>query len=287
MRHAYLIIAHTEFRLLENLISVLDYPGNDIFVHIDRKTEYSIKYAPRHSRLYVVPDSSRVDVRWGEDSQIHCELALYRLAYETGTYDYYHLLSGIDMPLKSQRDIHAFFEQHKGTEFIGLMSNAWRTERKLLYYHFFITRPVPRTWRHYAHVGLVALQRLLHIRRSRMGWQVLAKGANWCSLTQEAVDYILSQETMIRRRFRHTMACDEVYKQTLLMNSPLADRLYCKTDEYKGCLRLVDWKRGNPYVWTLDDWDALMASPMLFARKFSSEHWDVVERLTNHIKEDD
>lgn len=37
MKHAYLIIAHTEFKLLENLISILDNPNNDIFVHIDKK----------------------------------------------------------------------------------------------------------------------------------------------------------------------------------------------------------------------------------------------------------
>lgn len=54
-----------------------------------------------------------------------------------------------------------------------------------------------------------------------MGWKILAKGANWCSLTYDAVGYILSQEDMIRKRFKHTMACDEVYKQTILMNSPL------------------------------------------------------------------
>lgn len=144
MKHAYLIIAHTEFKLLENLISILDYPYNDIFVHIDKKVEYTIQYKPHHSKLIVVSDENRCNVVWGEDSQIHCELVLYRLAYETEKYDYFHLLSGIDMPLKSQEFIHNFFEQHKGTEFIGLMPNAWRTETKLMYYHFSYHVPLPR-----------------------------------------------------------------------------------------------------------------------------------------------
>lgn len=284
MKHAYLIIAHTEFKLLENLISILDYPYNDIFVHIDKKVEYTIQYKPRHSKLIVVSDENRCNVVWGEDSQIHCELVLYRLAYETEKYDYFHLLSGIDMPLKSQEFIHTFFEQHKGIEFIGLMPNAWRTETKLMYYHFFISRPSPKTWKYFIHTGLIALQRTLHLKRNRMGWKILAKGANWSSLTNEAVGYILSQETMIRKRFKYTMACDEVYKQTILMNSPFAEKLYNKTDEYEGCQRLVDWKRGNPYTWTIADWNELINSNKLFARKFSSEHWDVVEKLTQYIK---
>ena len=43
MRHAYLIIAHADFELLENLLSVLDYEDNDIFIHIDKKVSYDIK----------------------------------------------------------------------------------------------------------------------------------------------------------------------------------------------------------------------------------------------------
>ena len=34
--HAYLIMAHNEFRLLDKLISILDNPDADIYVHIDK-----------------------------------------------------------------------------------------------------------------------------------------------------------------------------------------------------------------------------------------------------------
>ena len=37
MKHAYLIIAHNNFYILEKLIMMLDYPHNDIFIHIDKK----------------------------------------------------------------------------------------------------------------------------------------------------------------------------------------------------------------------------------------------------------
>ena len=283
MKHAYLIIAHTEFILLENLVRILDYPDNDIFIHIDKKTNYDIKYAPTFSRILTVPNERRVDVRWGEDSQIHSELALYLLATQNGTYDYYHLLSGVDMPIKPQDYIHKFFKEHAGTEFIGFMQNAWRTESKIRYYHFFISRPNKKNWKYYLHGGLVAIQKILNVKRDTLGWKQLAKGANWCSLTHQAVMFILKNEGMIRKRFKYTYACDEVYKQTLLVNSHFANSLFCTTNEYQGCLRLVDWKRGNPYVWKLDDLEVIMSSEMLFARKFSSDDMDIVNHLTLYL----
>lgn len=36
-KHAYMIIAHNEFDLLEILVRLLDDPRNDIYVHIDAK----------------------------------------------------------------------------------------------------------------------------------------------------------------------------------------------------------------------------------------------------------
>lgn len=285
MKHAYLIMAHIEFNLLENLLSVLDYPNNDIFVHIDKKVgEYTVKYHPKYSKIFVIPNEQRVDIRWGEDSQIYGELLLYRYASQMGKYDYYHLLSGIDMPIKSQQYIHDFFEEHKGFEFIGLTKNAYYTKERLMYFHFFITRK--DTKRKLMHTIVIAIQKMLQIKRGNKEWNILAKGTNWCSLTHAAVQYILNHEDFIRKRFAYTLMCDEVYKQTLLMNSSLASHLYDKDDEGRGCMRLIDWKRRYPYTWTMNDWNELMDSDKLFARKFSSQHQDLVDRLTKKVKQE-
>ena len=42
-------------------------------------------------------------------------------------------------------------------------------------------------------------------------------------------------------------------------------------------------KCGNPYIWQLKDYDELINSNMLFARKFSSEHWDLVEKISDYV----
>ena len=38
-RHAYMIMAHHRFDILEEIIRDLDYPLNDIFLHVDIKSK--------------------------------------------------------------------------------------------------------------------------------------------------------------------------------------------------------------------------------------------------------
>ena len=49
----------------------------------------------------------RVPVNWG-GSQIRAELSLLKCAVKK-KYDYYHLVSGADLPIKTQDEIHQFF----------------------------------------------------------------------------------------------------------------------------------------------------------------------------------
>ena len=61
--------------------------------------------------------------------------------------------------------------------------------------------------------------------------------------------------------------------QTMLVNSPFAANLYmpnCNNDQM-ACARLIDWERGHPYVFRMADYDEIMQSPAMFARKFSMQ----------------
>ena len=48
MKHAYLIIAHHEFEVLEKLIQSLDDARNDIYIHFDRKLKSLPTFIIRH-----------------------------------------------------------------------------------------------------------------------------------------------------------------------------------------------------------------------------------------------
>ena len=117
MKHAYLILAHNEFEVLRRLVSCVDDSRNDIYIHFDKKVTALPDIRTRNAGLTVL--DRRIDVRWGAPSMIEAEYALFSAAASRGPYQYYHLLSGVDLPLKSQDEIHAFFDAHNGEEFIG------------------------------------------------------------------------------------------------------------------------------------------------------------------------
>lgn len=77
-KHAYLIIAHNEFAILEKLITILDAEYNDFYIHIDKKVkDYDfdrLKKNVNKSQIYI--SQKRINVHWGGYSQIETELLL-------------------------------------------------------------------------------------------------------------------------------------------------------------------------------------------------------------------
>lgn len=141
MKHAYLIVAHNEFYILETLIKLIDNEKNDIFIHIDKKVKNfdfdKLMKLVKKSNIYFVP---RIKVYWSSSSQIECELNMLEYVTKKGKYLYYHLISGVDLPLKNQDEIHAFFDANKNKEFINFVSSKPiedNTLEKVKYYHFF------------------------------------------------------------------------------------------------------------------------------------------------------
>lgn len=127
-KHAYLIMIHEDSEVLHRSLELINDKRNDIFIHIDAKSDDSFKSKlylyVKLSNLYFVENP--VEVYWGHYSQVLAELLLFEKAAKTGRYRYYHLLSGNDMPIKSQDYIHRFFEENDGKEFIGFSNKYFR-----------------------------------------------------------------------------------------------------------------------------------------------------------------
>lgn len=279
MKHAYLIIAHQEKGLLTTLLSLLDDERNDIYLHIDKKSqglfEEMKKTVLKHARFYLLDE--RIDIRWGDISQVKVELLLIRTALSCGTYSYLHLLSGVDMPIKSQDYIHDFFETHNGYEFVGFAQgekNEQDLAHKTRYVYLFTSylkdaNALRRFGAKCIRNSFVKCQQLFNYKRHYA--MTLKKGANWFSITSPFANFILLKEKYILSTFKHTLSPDESFMQTLLWNSDSRFLIYNKDDEFEGCMRLIDWERGGPYVWTFQDKKIIQSSNKLFARKFSSE----------------
>ena len=118
--HAYLIMAHKNLEQIKKLLKLLDYSQNDIYIHIDTKADDSIKFFDYTSccTKSKVIQSSLFKSAWGSYSLVECELFLLRQATKNRKYDYYHLISGMDLPLKNQLEIHQFFKKNNGKQFV-------------------------------------------------------------------------------------------------------------------------------------------------------------------------
>lgn len=282
MKHAYLIMAHNQFELLEALLRTIDDERNDIYIHIDKKCttfdEKRILSVCKYSRVFYMQE---IDVIWGDYAQIDLEFLLLKTAFKNGSYRYYHTLSGTDMPLRNQDDIHRFFEEHDGEEFLHFCTAEFNEKIRYRYerYHFF--------------------QKKLGYQKSNFGWKCVNwlclkmqkmlgikrntdisfySGASWFSITNEFAAYLIEKEEECKKRFANSDCCDEVFKQTMIMNSPFKEKV-----SPLGNMRMVDWTRGNPYTWQSQDWQELMESEELFARKFSANDMELVKRLEKYV----
>lgn len=275
-KHAYLIMAHGSWRQLEQLLSLLDDDRNDIFLHVDSKAgDIDMSYFQRfiqHSNLFFV---KRRSVTWGGDSQIQLEMDMIESAVHKHQYDYLHLLSGVDFPIKSKEYIFRFFEANKGKEF--LMIDRLRDNESAIVrvnYHYLFQNQIGRTykgWRYVVQKAIIKAERLLHYsRKSKELKDKLHKGPNWFSITGLFAQYVISKKQWIRKQFQYTLCADEVFLQTVIYDSPFKDKIYINNNLEYTNLRATDWQRGNPYVWQNEDWDYLSKSPYLFARKFDT-----------------
>ena len=221
MRHAFLIIAHNELKILNILLTMLDDSRNDIYLHLDKKWRLSILdlYHPQKANLFFY--KKRMDVRWGDISSIKLEFRLFRMAFEKGPYLYYHLLSGTDLPIKSQDYIHEFFQKNYGKEFVGFAQgedNRIDCFNKVMKFHLF-SRHLHNSSKLLVNIR-TKLENILNKHLTRNSSIPFKKGTNWVSITNECCQYILSKEKKILKRFKFTICGDEIFLQTLVYNSP-------------------------------------------------------------------
>lgn len=285
VKHAFLILTHNEFSVLEKLLYCLDDERNDIYIHFDKKLDQLPDFKVQRARLVVLSD--RVDVRWGDVSMIQAEYNLFEAAAARQAYAYYHVLSGVDLPLKHQDDVHAFFHKYQGREFIGISKAATEKEidRKVRRTHvyprqFRSGKGITAIWRKTVRALFLRLQFLLNIKRNAD--LVFKKGPQWISVTDDFVRYILPKKEEVLKIYQKTFCSDEIFIQTLCWNSYFRLRLFNSSNEMRGCQRIIGWKDGELIAWTDDDFDKLIASDMLFARKFSSTDRRLLERVVNH-----
>ncbi len=242
-KHAYLIMAYNEFHMLKKLLAELDDERNDIYLHIDRKTRFvnkeEIKNWVNRAGLYFVNPRKLYP---GTYSIVECELQMLSLAVK-GKYRYYHLMSGTDVPLKSQDYIYEHMNSN-GMEYFSYESDSQHDDifnKRLKYYHpllKFIGLEVQDgpgrkkrflRWLAKVEEKFISFQERLGVDRIKD--QRFYKGERWFSITHDFALYIISKVGDIRKTYRLTNTPDEIFIPTLALNSRFAERI-CNSEVY-------------------------------------------------------
>lgn len=258
-----------------------------MFIHMDRKNkEYNEKKVEEVVRFSGVFHTERTSVAWGGYSLVNAELLLLKAALK-GEYSYYHLLSGEDLPLKNQDEIHKFFDANQGKEFVRFENEVFGHYDRVRYWYFFQDKLGRRRDRKVLRIinrAVLVAQKILGIRRNKkIRFQ---KGTEWFSITDGLARYVAAQEEWIKKVFAHTLCADEVFLQTIIHNSDFQNALYHKQydNDLHAIMRLIDWTRGDPYVFRYSDRRELVESDMLFARKFDCNvDREIIDCITTAI----
>lgn len=268
MRNAWLILAHNEFVVLQQLISELDTPDSDIYVHIDKKVKQIPHFKePTHGRLFIL--EKRIDARWGDVSLAESELLLLGTALRNGPYAHYHILSGTHLPLKPREELIQFYDSHDGQEIMRF----WETDEgdadfKLRRYHFPIrnyksSHPGIRSVTQTLWSAVIFFQKKLRIRHLES--DRFYKTDQWVSLTEKAASYLVKNKDAILRKYKWSFCCDEYFIASELKASSGDFHFYdCPN------LLFVEFVTDNPKSFPLSALPEIRQKDYYWARKFTS-----------------
>lgn len=282
MKHAFLILTHNEFDVLTKLVSVLDDEKNGIFIHYDKRVKTLATFCTNLSPCVIL--KNRIHGYWGDFSLVKMELELLKCAFTKGDYDLFHIISGVHYPLTPMSELHRIYEAENKCLFQQLHTDEEEVAVRMGKYHFFNKMMMAYQFGSLGYkVGrllwncTLKIQKTLKIQRNE-GVRFY-KSSQWCTLTRTAVDYILSKEQEIKKRYSNTFCPDEYVLLSELMNSPLKEQIAFKENILK-----QDWISTHPKVYKMEDFDELMTSGCLYARKFSRESLDLLARIEDYLE---
>lgn len=263
-RVAYIINAYRNWPQVERLVRTLaEAEATAFLIHLDRKSGPRIEADLRRALgdLETVHFLPRRNVYWGRFSVVAATLSGLSAVDDLGLDpDQVVVLSGQDYPIKPPGQIAEFLSANPDRAFVDHFAipdlDALPTQRggldRIEFVHVWIPRRGPT--------------RLPIRRRARLGLEPFGGSAH-LALGRDHRRYIRDVATRDRRLmwfFRLTDIPDELFFQTVLLNSPLSDRVV-----NENLFELHFEPRANhPTVLTRADLPRLAASKALFARKF-------------------
>ena len=278
MRIVYLILAHNNSQQIEKLINKLDSENNSFVIHFDLNgSDYDYEnleviFGKKKNVFF----SKRNRCYWGDislvDASVECLKTVY---YNKINFDYAVLISGQHYPIKKNEEIEKYLKAANNKSFISyfkIPAKEWANENggknRIIYYHF-NRHPRKRfAIKRVMYKGASRILRRLGVKRKPpFNINNFYGGSQWWCLTNECCTYILNfikEKQHIYKYFKYVLIPDEIFFQTILLNSELKDKIINDNLTY------INWgKVPTPSPLTLDEthYEELKKNNGLWARK--------------------
>ncbi|MFT4153083.1 beta-1,6-N-acetylglucosaminyltransferase [Parafilimonas sp.] len=265
MKIAFLILGHKNPKQLQMLLHALQHPAFHFYVHIDKKADAGpFQYlSSLFSNVSFI--KKRAKIYWAAFGTIQATLNGFN-EIPLDDYAYVNVISAQDFPLRPASEIYEYILKRKGTEFITCESieDEWPVAPRVKRYHLINWR-IPGRYRLGDLLTYILPERKFPVNHTIVG------RANWFTLTTKAIQYsldFLKKNPAVIRYYKYCWGADEFIFSTILYNSSF------KTNIAEN-LVYVKWNAdkniAHPEILTIDDFDELVNSSKLFARKFDIE----------------
>ncbi len=274
MQQAILITAYTNIEHLFDVICSFNANYN-IYIHIDKKSKVRDKDISRLLSKGNVFLSCKYNVNWGGINHLKAILLLLQEAFKNEENEYFHLITGHDFPIKSSSEIEAFLHNNNRKNFIEYSKypiKEWEYGgyNRILYYNLYDCVNARKGWQKAFVRNVLKFQRLFKIKRNfpKNFPKDIYGGSTYWSLNREIIEYVfkyMSENPQYLKRFEYTFCSEEIFFQTILLNSPLKDTIVNNN------LRFIVWEERNgniPANLDESDFEAIKNSDAFFARKF-------------------
>lgn len=278
----YLILAHKKPHQTEQLIRLLQDGKSLFFIHLDKKvnSRHFLNCEKLDSVQFI---KKNVKCDWGKFGLVQASLNSFEEIKNFMNANYidtdYHciMMSGEDLPLQSNQNIHEFLKNKRGTTFLHhweLPYSGWWNggffRFESLYFFEYNTFKKQNYWLNKL-ITKLKLTHLIPINRFKKIYpNITFFGASqWMILSKEMIESLLEETKMNRKfvsLFKHVLAPDELYFP-MLIHTFLKNKL----DSIENCathLVLFDGHKPNPNYLSLLDLQSNMSDNLLFARKF-------------------
>ncbi|MEE6133334.1 beta-1,6-N-acetylglucosaminyltransferase [Priestia sp. GS2] len=288
----YLILAHNNFQQIKNLIYKLDSENNSFIIHFDLNgNDYdyeNLELVFRNKKNVFF--SKRNRCYWGDISLVDASIDCLKTAYHNQVnFDYAVLISGQHYPIKTNKEIEKYLKTANNKSFMSYFSipgKQWENENggkdRIIYYHFNKHPRKRLATKRVIYKGCARILKGLSVKR-KLPFDIedFYGGSQWWCLTNECCTYVLNfikEKPEIYKYFKYVLIPDEIFFQTILLNSKFKDEIINDNLTY------INWGKTptpSPLILNESDYYRIKKSNSLWARKLDMDTSEKLIKMLN------